>query len=70
MARNIEQQLRDATRQSGLSILALSKRSGVPYSAMHRFVTGAGCVGLRSAAKLAKVLGLELRPVRRSPKGR
>ena len=61
MAKDIERQLKDATHRSELNMLALSKRSGVPYSAVHGFVTGDRAITLRSAAKLARVLGLELR---------
>ncbi len=53
-------QLRDAARQSRLIMFALSKLSGVPYSAVHGFLTGDRRLSLRSAAKLATVLGLEL----------
>ncbi len=67
---DIEQQLHDAARQTGLTILALSKRWGVPYAVAHRFTTGTGGITLKTAAKLATVLGLELRPVRRTAKGR
>ena len=62
---DIETQLQDAARKSGLSMYALSKQSGVRYSAMHGFLTGDRRISLRSAAQLAAVLGLELRPVRR-----
>ena len=68
--RDIEQQLRDTARKSELNMLALSKRSGVPYSAVHGFLTANRRLSLRSAAKLARVFGLELRPVgRKKDKG-
>lgn len=57
---DIEKQLREAARRSGLSILALSKRWGVSYAVAHRFVTGTGGITLKTAAKLARTLGLEL----------
>ena len=62
MAADIEQQLRRTAKRCGLSMLALSKRSGVPYSAVHGYMTGDRRISLRNAAKLAKVLGLELKP--------
>lgn len=62
---DIERQLKDAARQSGLSMYALSKRSGVNYSGLHGFLTGDRRLSLRVAARLAVVLGLELHPVRR-----
>lgn len=62
---DIERQLRDAAKRSGLSIKRLSDESGVPYSAMHGFMVNDRGITLRSAAKLARVLGLELCPVKR-----
>ena len=70
MSADIEQQLRDAALKSGLSILALSKRSSVAYSGMHGFLTGDRRITLRCAARLAVVLGLKLRPVRRGKRKR
>ena len=69
---DVEQQLKDATLKSGLSMLEISKRSGVPYSAVHGFMTSDRRLSLRSGAKLAAMLGLELRPVqpRRKSKAR
>ena len=65
MSVDIEKQLRDAALKSGLSILALSKRSGVAYSGMHGFLTGNRRITLRVAARLAAALNLGLHPVRR-----
>ena len=58
---DIERQLKNAARKSGLSMKALSDRSGVFYSAVHGFMTSDRGITLRTAAKLARVLGLELR---------
>ncbi len=65
MNTNIQQQLRDAARKSGLSLKAMSDRSGVGYQSMHGFVRGYSDLKLESAAKLATLLGLELRPARK-----
>lgn len=54
-------------QRSGMSMLELSKRSGVRYSGVHRFVTGGGGVTLDVADKLVRALDLELVP-RRAPK--
>ncbi len=43
----------------------LSDESGVPYSAVHGFMVNDRRISLRNAAKLAKTLGFELRPVQR-----
>ncbi len=43
----------------------LSKKSGVAYAAVHGFWTADRRLSLRSAAQLAAVLKLEIRPIRR-----
>ena len=58
--------IRRRFRVSGLSILQLAKRSGVPYAAAHGFVNGTRDPVLSTAAKLCRTLGLELRPVGRT----
>jgi plasmid maintenance system antidote protein VapI len=60
---DIERQLRDAAKRSGSSIKQLAGKSDIPYSALHRFLVNDRGITLRSAAKLARVLGLELRPI-------
>ena len=62
-------QLQKAARTSGLSINALALRSGLPYQTVHGFLTADRRITLESAAKLATLLGLELRPARKR-KGR
>ena len=57
-------------RATGLSILQLAKRSGVPYAAAHGFVNGTRDPVLSTAAKLCKTLGLGLRPVGRGNRKR
>lgn len=59
--------LRKAACADGRSIFALARDAGIPYPALHRFMrgdkTGAkGGLTLMTADKLARVLGLELRP--------
>ena len=61
---NIEQQLK-AAAQKCQTIVWLSRESGVPYSACHGFVKGDRRISLRNAAKMAAVLGLELRPIQK-----
>jgi transcriptional regulator with XRE-family HTH domain len=67
---NIEKQLREACRASGLSMKRLAVRSGLFYQSVHGFMASNRSLSLGSAAKLAEVLGLELRPVRRARKDR
>ncbi len=60
--KNIEDALRRAARTSGMSINAMALQSKIPYAALHHFVTkDEKTLTLRTAAKLAKTLGLELR---------
>ena len=62
---DIGDRLRQAAIDSGLSMKQLAVRSGLFYQSVHGFLrTGRG-LSLQSAEKLCKVLGLELRPVRR-----
>ncbi len=65
MATDLEQQLRNEARQSGLSVLALAKLAGLGYATTHGFLSGSRSISVGSAARLASALGLELRPVRR-----
>ena len=65
----IDQQLRAAVRRCGLSIRQISLRADIPYAAVHRFVVNDRGVTLKTAAKLATLLGLELCPIRRRSKG-
>jgi len=57
-------QLRAAIEASGLSRFELSRRAGVAYAVVYRFVGGERTITLDTASKLANVLGLELRPKR------
>ena len=60
---DIEQQLRKAIRQSGMSRYRLSKLTGVSDGVLCNFVTGKRGLTLKTAAKLAKALRLELREI-------
>ena len=59
---NLEQQLRSAVKDSGLTIYRLAKDSGVSQPVLSRFLNGKRGITLATAAKLANALGLELRP--------
>ncbi|MFH0981187.1 MAG: helix-turn-helix transcriptional regulator [Planctomycetota bacterium] len=68
---DLEAQLRSAIQASGWSIKRLADTAGTSYGLTHRFCTGGGGITLRTAAKLAAVLGLELRKARKpGTKGR
>ncbi len=57
--------IRSTFKKSGLSILALSKRSSVPYATAHGVIRGTRDPSLSNTEKLCKVLGLELKPIKR-----
>ena len=56
-------------RRSGLSLKRVADEAQVPYASVHGFLTGDRDPALSTTAKIAKVLGLELRPRRRRKKG-
>jgi transcriptional regulator with XRE-family HTH domain len=65
MVKDIEVQLRDAILGSGMSRYEIAKRGGVTNSQLSLFLSGQRSLTLTSAAKIARVLGLELRPVKK-----
>lgn len=44
----------------------MSNRTQIGYASMHGFITGTRSMTMRNAAKLAILLGMELRPVGRT----
>jgi len=60
--KGIEAQLRTAILTADISRYRLAKVSGVSEAALSLFVNGHRTLTLTSAAKVAKALGLELRP--------
>ena len=53
-------QLRQAVLDSGLSVYRIAKDSGVPQSALQRFITGHRDLRLETASKLAAYFGMRL----------
>jgi transcriptional regulator with XRE-family HTH domain len=62
---NIEQRLRRAVLESGLSRYQIARISGVSEAQLSFFVNRKRTLTLPVAAKLAEALGLELRPKKR-----
>ena len=60
--KDLETQLKDAIKRSGLSQYQLARLSGVNQAQISYFLSGQRNLTLSSASKLAKVLGLELKP--------
>jgi hypothetical protein len=68
---DIERRLRQAAIKSELSIKRLAVGSGLPYGSVHGFVTDPDrTLTLRSAARLAAFLELELCPTRGKAKAK
>ena len=63
--RDIEEQLRKAILQSGMSRYRLGQLTGVDKAVLSNFVNRKRSVTLTTAGKLAKALGLELRATER-----
>jgi transcriptional regulator with XRE-family HTH domain len=57
----ISDALREAVRASGLSMYRVAKESGVPFSAIQRFVTDRRPISTANLDGLARYLKLELR---------
>ena len=65
---DLAEQIRAGFVESGMSRFELSKRSGVPYSTIHRFFGEGRDIALSTVAKICRVLDLELCPVGRKRK--
>jgi len=63
--KDIEKQLKQAIEKSKMSRYRISKESGLTESQLSYFVNDHRTLTLPAAAKLAKVLGLELKPIKR-----
>jgi len=59
--KDIERQLKDALKASGISLYELEKLTGVSNAALSRFMSGKRTITMETGAKLAKALHLELR---------
>jgi len=58
---DLAEQLRDAFVKSGLTRCALARQADMSYAIVHRFIGGDRDITLRTASRLAEVLGVELR---------
>ena len=58
----LEATLRKAIERSEASRYAISQATGIPQSALSRFVSGERSISLDYADKLARYFGLELKP--------
>ena len=65
MSKDIQEQLREAIRKSELTCYRISQLAGVTESQLSYFINHQRSLTLDSAAKIADVLGLELKPTRK-----
>ena len=62
MSKDIENQLRDAIKRSGLTHYRISIDCNMDNHTIARFVDGRQTITMRPAARIAERLGLELQP--------
>jgi plasmid maintenance system antidote protein VapI len=65
----LQDQLRQAIEDSGLTLYRIAKDSGVVYQVLHRFASGERDLTLETASKLADYFGMRLTRPRRPKKG-
>ena len=68
MKNNIEQQLKTAVLRSNMSRYRIAQLSEVSEAQLSYFVNGKRSLTLPAAAKIATVLGLELKPIMKARK--
>lgn len=56
----LTEQLRDATHGSGLSLYAIAKATKTPYATIHGFASRQRGINLKTADRLAELLGMKL----------
>jgi transcriptional regulator with XRE-family HTH domain len=66
MSKDIEQKLLDAIKNSLMTRYKISRLSGISQAALSLFINGKRTLTLTSAAKVAEVLGLELKPKKKA----
>jgi hypothetical protein len=64
----LNEQLREAIQDSGETLYAIAKATGVHYGVIHRFVIGQRDMYLQTASKLVDHLGLKLTQVKKPRK--
>lgn len=60
--------VRRAVKASGLSLYRVAKDSGVNVAPLQRFMVGQHGLTLDSAERIGRLIGLEIRPVKRKGK--
>ena len=65
----LQDQLRQAIKDSDLSLYRIAKGSGIAYQVLHRFARGERDLTLETATKLADYFGMRLTRPRRPKTG-
>jgi len=65
----LQDQLRRAVEDSGLTLYRIAKGSGIAYQVLHRFARGERDLTLETASKLADYFGMRLTRPRRPKMG-
>jgi transcriptional regulator with XRE-family HTH domain len=60
---DIEQQLKNALKKSDMTMYQIAKISGLSNAQLSYFINGKRSISLPTAAKLVKILELELAPI-------
>ena len=61
----LQDQLREAIEDSGLTLYRIAKGSGIAYQVLHRFARGERDLTLETASRLAEYFGMRMtRPKR------
>lgn len=60
----LNEQLRKAAIDSGLSILKISERGKVRYASVHGFIKSGRDIQLSTAEKIAEAIGVSFKPVK------
>jgi hypothetical protein len=66
----LEDQIREAFKESGMTVYRLAKNSGVPQPVVSRFINRKRGITLDTASKLVTILGLELIQTKKRRKAR
>ncbi len=65
----LQDQLRQAVKNSGLTLYRIAKGSGIAYQVLHRFARGERDLTLETASRLADYFGMRLTRPKRPKKG-
>ncbi len=64
-----EETFRAAIAETGLPLMEITRQSGVDHSQLSRFMRGERGLSITTAERVAAVVGIELKRIRRRAKG-